>query len=200
MTTDIRYATNDSDLRELNENVDSINTNNLKQVYIRTSEFEISSAITRPANVTPYVPNEIINGDGLTTLPVLDFSVLGDVAGRAIQINSISLISSNGGATIKLNPIVHLYNDATITGQVLSDATAFNPSYSETLFKKAVTFESLITIVVQGTNCYEILQSEILRNCILSPTSTLYVAIIAGNAYIPASAENISITVKGYLL
>jgi hypothetical protein len=213
--TDNRYATKDSDLREINENLNVIGESvgimnedlniiagntSLNQQYIRPTEFEISSSITRAANATPYVLNSIINGDGLTTLPVLDFSGLGDVAGRAIQINSVTLVSSNGGVTIKLTPIVHLFKADSITGQDLTDSALFDPSYSETILKRACTFENLTTLVIQGSGCYTLLQSEILRNCTLSSTSTLYIAIIAGATYTPESAEQITVIVKGYLL
>jgi hypothetical protein len=192
-------ATNTSGGGGVGDNVAVTNTL-INQVYIRPTEFEISGEITRAANATAYVTNAIINGNGVTTLMELDFTGLGAVGSRALQINSVAVLSSYGAATVKLNPVVHLFQNATITGQTLTDTTAFNPSYAISKTDDSVIFESLYTLVGHGSGCYKILQSEMMRNCKLNADGKLFAAIIAGAAYTPASAEKISVIIKGYLL
>jgi hypothetical protein len=174
---------------------------NILQQYVRPSYFEVSTEITRSANTTPYVINQIIGGAGITIMGQLDFSYLGgDVSGRAIQINNVSLFSSNGVTALRLNPVIHLATTSTFAGQTQTDTTAFNPTYAETIVKNGVSFESLYSTVGHGTGVYKISEPEILRNCKIGASSSLWVAIIANNAYVPANAEKITVVVKGYLL
>jgi hypothetical protein len=181
----------------------SVNTNTptaIAQEYIRPTEFEVSSEITRSANVTPYAINQIIGGAGITTMGLLDFSSFGDVSGRRLQVNNISLFSSNGAVSIRLNPVIHICNVSTLAGQTQTDTTVFNPTYAETIAHNGLSFESLYSTVGSGSGVYKISEPEILRNVIIGASSSLWVCIVANNAYIPASGEKINVVLKGYLL
>lgn len=172
----------------------------ITQEYIRPTEFEISGEITRSANTTPYTINQIIGGTGETTMTLLDFTTLGSVNNRKLQINNISLYSSYGSATVKLNPIIHVCNTSTLSGQTQTDTTTFNPSYAETIAKDVLIFDNLSTIINHGSGYYKLFQAEIIRNCTLNSSGQLYFCIISNGSYTPASGELISVVLKGYLL
>jgi hypothetical protein len=178
----------------------SVQNTALSQAYMRPSEFEISCEIVRAANATPYAINQIVNGNGASTLSLLDFTTLGVVNSRAIQINSVTLLSSYGGAATRILPIIHLYNAATLTGQTLTDQTVYNPTYAEEKAKRCASFESVLQPIQHGSGSYSMIQAEILRNCTLNSSGQIYCAIVTGAAYTPASGESITVIIKGYLL
>lgn len=166
-------------------------------VTTEIDEFEVSVEITRPANTTAYTINDIVNGSS-DYLPTLDFGITN--AGRKIQINSATLLSNNGGASTKLNAVVHLFNASTLTGQSHVDNTAFNPTYAELKAKGATFLDGVYNTINYGSNAYQVFQTEVQRNATLDATGKLYPAIIATNTYTPASGEKITLTLKGYLL
>jgi hypothetical protein len=175
------------------------------QIPTSITEQEISVEITRPTNTDAYTANDIINSNAATTLPELDFSALfgTTVANRRIQINSMQITSSNGAAVTKLVPEIILYNANTLIGQTLTDNTAFNPTYAQHVLKKATAFskqENWVNGDFAYGNFYEMRLTEIIRNACLDANGKLYVSIIATNAYVPASGEKFTITLKFYLL
>lgn len=188
--------------RQLDESL-----NILRQFYsslnVRAVVFDnVSVEITRPANTTAYTAGALINAaTNSTTLPALDFTACGATAGQKIQIHSISVTSSYGGATTKLLPWVSLYNANAITGQNLGDAQAFNPTYAEVVAKRAKSFrDDEFTVASISTNAYLMAINEIARELTLDASKKLYVALKAMNAYTPASGEKFTIAVSGFLL
>jgi hypothetical protein len=175
------------------------------QLPTNVTELEVSCVITRAANTTQYTQNAIINGNGASVLPELDFSTAygSSLAGRKIQINSIMINSDYGAASTKLVPEVILYNANTLTGQTLTDNTAFNPTAAQHILKKAASFSKQenwqLGDFAYG-NFYEMRLTEIVRNATLDANGKLYPSVIATNAYTPKSGEVITLTVKAYVL
>lgn len=172
------------------------------QVPTNVTEFEVSVEITRPANTTAYSVGQLINGNGASTLPTLDLGAyLGISAKRNIQISRASILSSNGAASTKLSAIVALFNvNNPAVGGTLADQQTASFTYAAAKAAKQATLESLSTAVGYGTACYEIMQTELMRTSDTDASCKLYAAIIANNAYTPASGETLLLTVRGYLL
>jgi hypothetical protein len=187
-------------LKQIQLNTNTSSSTQYNQFYIRPTGFTIFTEIVRPSNATPYILNSIINGTGLSTLPALDFSGLGSLGNRIVEINQCRIISSFGSSVAKMNPIVHLYNSNVLTGSTLTDGTAFNPTYAEEILKEQIIFDSLSTIINHGSASYQILESEVLRHATLDANSKLYFAIINNSLYTPAIDEHIYLTIKGYVL
>lgn len=185
--------------------IDSSAISKLNQIPTNITEEEISIEITRPSDTVAYTANDLINANAATTLPEIDFSTKfgASVANRRIQINSIQITSSNGSASTKLIPEVIFYNANTLTGSTLIDNIAFNPTYAQHVLKKATAFskqENWVTSDFAYGNFYEMRLTEIIRNACLDVNGKLFLALIATNAYIPASSEKLTITIKFYLL
>ena len=200
----VKQSTHDNLNLNANMQVGNNDVTPLNQVNTNVSEFELSKEITLAAGATIYSINDIINADSATTLPELDFgTVIGSAAARKIQINSIQITSSNGAASTRLLPEVILYNANALTGQTLTDNTAFNPSYAQHVLKKATAFsryENWVTGDFAYGNFYETRLTEVIRNATLDALGKLYLALIATNAYTPAASEKFTITIKFYLL
>lgn len=79
-----------------------------------------------------------MNNSGSSVLPTFDFSTLGNLQNRYINVTSLNIISSNGGVSIanEMVPVVHLFNANTIPGSTLTDNTPFNPSYTAVIKKE----------------------------------------------------------------
>ena len=178
----------------------------IENINVALSEqaFDIACTITRATIATPYAIGQIINSNGATTLPELDFSTFEGSANRKIEITQISLLSSNGNiiSTAALQPIVHIFDATSLSGQALTDATVFAPSYNQidahlqTIFKSELDTANAIFF---GTNCYSINTSEMSKIVTLDANGKIYLALIAGNTYTPSSGETIKVNVRGYL-
>jgi hypothetical protein len=170
----------------------------INQIYSRQSYFFVTSEITRTNNTTPYKIGDLINNSGASTLPSFDFTSIGSLSGRNITINTITLMSNNGGI-IAISPIFGFYTSNTITGLTLADNTSFNPSYAQNSTKLTCTIEPLKTQVPIGNLTYIIIQNELTRIGQLDSSNKIYFALVANKAYIPIASEKFYITIKGYL-
>lgn len=215
-----RNATNDTDLRESNINIDNINTKTgevqttptvntvlgrLKNIETNTSSlskinFNLSLKITRPANTTAYTTGDIVNNNGITTLPEFDFSVYGSVASKQIIIKSINITSNRTTGAPRINPFMYFFNANTITGQDLTDNIAFNPSYAEMIAKREVTETNNPTLVDDGSNCYFLMKNNLYDIANLNASSKLYLAMIVSANYTPVSSEKFYVTINGTIL
>jgi hypothetical protein len=165
---------------------------------ISPTEFEVSCSMTRSSTVTAYVIEEIINGTGASILPTLDFSAICGATARKIQINSAQVISSNGATSLPL--IARLFLCNVNNPQTVTDYAPFNPSAAVLASNLACVIDDLSSLVHQASSAYILQQNEIQRNATLDANGHLYPCLLANNAYVPASGETISITIKGYLL
>jgi len=166
---------------------------------VKAKPFTVEVQITRPTNTTPYVIGQLINAATATNaLPALDFSGCAGYtgAGQAFEINSAIITSSNGTVTTTLAAQVALY---LIPGMQANcaDAQAFAPAYATLVANKNGRVDAIETAIKLGTNAYEIMQAEICRRGILDANGKIYAAILANNAYVPASGEILTLTVKG---
>ncbi|WP_407310896.1 hypothetical protein [Desulfosporosinus sp. SB140] len=164
-------------------------------------EFEQYVEITRPANTTAYVVGQVVNGNGLSTLPALDLSAVAS-GGQKIQISSVNVFSSNGAASPKLNPIVLFFNVNNPVASGVTDGTAFTPTYAEMVGKRAASInpDEWGSAVTYAANLYKFMATELSRLATLDANGKLYPAIITNNAYTPSSGETIRLVIKGYLL
>lgn len=167
-------------------------------INTKVKPFEVSVEITRPENQTQYAIGDIINNGADTTLPALNLSSIAS-AGQTVQIVSAILTSSNGAAATKLSAQVHLWNINNIQADC-TDNLALAPTYAVCKSNRVAMLDDLSTAVSMGENAYSLMQSEMSRLAVLDANAKLYASIIAANAYTPASAETITLKIKGYLL
>ena len=164
--------------------------------------FKAVKSITRPANVTQYAVSDLINANAATTLIEFDFGV--EYSNQVIEINNISIMSSNGSAVPKLTAGVYLFNTSTILGagdaSQKDDNAAFAPTSTEVLAKKEASFEDVSNSAQIGTGVYEIIASEKCIEVKINSSGKIYAAIVANNTYTPASGEVLSLMLKGYIL
>jgi len=177
----------------------------------REGSFEASVEITRPANVSQYDVNDIINGNGLSVFQDIDLSeneyaiqklAEGNDDNVHIEINEVEVYSSNGSAVIKLAPIIQIYNSNAITGSTLTDNTAYDPTYAQlsTKLEQSINADEFNQSIDFGSNVYKLSANELARRCKLDANNKLYLGIIAGNTYTPSSGEIIKVVVKGRVL
>ena len=164
--------------------------------------FKAVQTLTRPANTTQYTIGDLINGDSATKLVEFDFGV--DNANAVIEINTLTLISDNGAASVKLDPALWFFNTSTIlsAGAVsqVNDNSPFIPSIAQIGSKIEGMAETLGDVGLIGTTAYAASNSERQIIIKLDSNGKTWVAITANNTYTPASAEALRLTFKGYIL
>ena len=171
----------------------------LLPVFTTTSDFQISLEITRPTDTTPYDINDLINNNGSTTLPAFDFSILGDLTNRFIEILSIIIISNNGAITLpRLSPFIHLFN-VNSPGFTVTDNSPFSPTYTQMINYRVLSIDSTFTPIASGSDCYLLVSADKDRILKLDASSKVYLALINSNAYIPSSSEKITVILQGRL-
>ena len=113
---------------------------------IGTRPAEASMSFTRPANVYPYAPGLIISNttSGLTQLLPL---AVGIGNSTPFWIQSVRVISSNGAATVRLQPALYVFSNSTVTGAGYNDASIFNPSTANVTTAGNTFFENIPTSV-----------------------------------------------------
>lgn len=168
------------------------------QVPVNFTAFDVSVEITRSSTTTAYAANQLINGNGASTLPALDLSGIIGAASRKLMITSCVVLSSNGGASVKLLAQVHLYKIN--NPQTVTDYTAFNPTYANIRDNRAATFEDVSVQITNGANASMYAQTDVTRLATTDSGGKLYAALVASNAYTPANGETITISIKGYIL
>ncbi|HBY20094.1 MAG TPA: hypothetical protein DEG71_03640 [Clostridiales bacterium] len=170
--------------------------------------------ITRP-NDTPgaYTIGDIINTatDANTLIP-LDLTSYGVVTGDIIQFSKVMLESSNGAASPLLSAIVQIFNfnltnSDMISGGGVGDHAIFKPLGASILGldKGKAVFSSLIepiqtTVQNISTGFYGYKQTGIADQLTVGANNTVWIAVIANNAYVPIANEDIYIKIEGYLL
>lgn len=157
-----------------------------------------TTTVTLDKAATATAAAESLTFTSTAVLPVLDFSALGAVAGQFVEIRSAILTSSYGAAALKLNAQIEFYK-ATLLQADQSDNTAFAPAYATHTANKTARLDDISSAVGLGTNAYEVLQADVSRIAELGTGAKLYAAVLANNAYTPASGETITLTVKGIL-
>jgi hypothetical protein len=178
--------------------IDLISGETGKALKVGQKTCKAVKSITRPANVTAYVPGQILNADAATTLIELDFSAYGLVAGDTVDLESISL-SSDCTNVLKIACQIHLCNTATLQGQTITDATTFVLSQSELASKSEAHFEDVSNAVFLSSNAYKVAQMDVSRKATLGAGGKLWAAVIILNAYIPKSGEAITLITKGVI-
>ena len=155
--------------------------------------FNASVTITRPSNTTVYSVGQVINSatSGLTVFPSIPTNL---PSGTIVSVNQIRLISSNGSTSTKLQPSLVLHSTASPSGGGFNDASTYNPS---TLDTGSAAFETFPQTVPTGSACYILKGDEFSRQATVDASGNLYCALVAQNAYTPASGETIKIEIFG---
>ncbi len=157
----------------------------------------LTAEITRPANTTAYADKDIVNGNGLTTLPYIDLGV--SFANKIMIVSWLSVLSDNGDAATKLQADVHLYSvDAPIAD--CSDNGAFAPNYAN-LKNRMASFAYADSdqpdtntggyMVARWRNEQQMIQAD--------ANGRIYVAVVARNAYTPDSGEKLYVRCTGFI-
>jgi hypothetical protein len=175
-----------------------VNNSFINPIYTRNANFEVKLEITRPADITGYAANDLINNDGSSSLPYFDFAPLGDFTNRFINLTTIIVISSNGTAVTKLDPFMHFFNEITLSGSDLTDNVQFNPTYDVMSNNRTMSIESNFTSIDHGDNCYLLQAAEKQRLLLLNAQSRLYLAMVTSASYTPTSGEKFTVVLKGY--
>ena len=133
-------------------------------------------------------------------LPI-DFSTVGATASQYIQISSVALYTSYEAAAVKMQANLWLYRGSALQASC-ADEAAFAPTFANHELYRGVLIEDIAASYVQagGTTVGEVIKSEIQRIVQLDSACKLYPALVAANAYVGASAETITLNLKGYLL
>ncbi len=164
--------------------------------------FKTLVTITRPANTTAYAVSDLINANGAAGLISIEFG--SEYANNVIEVNNVEIISSYGDAATKLEAGVFLFNNVSVLGAAdavqKDDNAAFAPTDAQVLAKHEASFEDVSTSAQIGTGAYSIIASEKAVDAKLDSTGKIYAAIIANNAYTPASGETLTLILKGYIL
>lgn len=180
------------------------------KVSTTVKSFDQYTIITRAANTTAYMSGQLISGisasnsqgsitgyNGSTLIPI-NLIPDGANASQRIQITQLSILSNQNPATSILVPIVQLFNNA-LSG--LADAQSFSPDFNTLNLHRQTCLQSeLNNTVNSGTNAYYIMSGDYARLANLDSNSKIYLALIANNAYIPKSGEQIKIRIRGFLL
>jgi len=164
--------------------------------------FKALKSITRPADTTAYTISDLINGASATGLIEIDFGTA--MANQVVELNFIALMSSNGTVATKLDAGIYFFNSATVlsagSATQKDDNSPFVPTNAELISKKEAPLYSLPNTAQIGTTNYTIYDSEKCATIKLDSNGKIYVAIVANNAYVPASAEVLTIILKGYVM
>lgn len=159
-----------------------------------------TTTITLDKAATATAAAESLTFAAVGLLP-MSFVAAGGVANQFVQISSAVIKSSYGAATLKLAAQVWLYKLAAMQASC-ADEVAFAPTFAlhEANCGGRLDDVSISAVVGASTTAYDVFQSEVQRICQLDANACLYPAIVANNAYVGASAETITLTLKGFLL
>jgi len=160
--------------------------------------FVVAVSITRPANTTSYSAGQIVNANGASTLPVWDLSPYTTAAAKLVVVTGVSMMGSTNDTT-KLQCSIVTYNASTLTGQTLTDQTAFAPTHAQTLAKKTGCLESVTTLQPIGSVEWCMAMTEIQREITTDSAGKIYFAPIALNTASALSAEVYTFIIEGYV-
>ncbi len=159
-----------------------------------------TTTITRPANTTTYQVGAMIASatTGVTTLPLIQLPAA--TASKTLNINYVSVVSSNGAAPTKGQFSVYLFTVNNPAGAGFNDNALFSP----TAAALGVSGNCLIgllsasTLLPQsGTAAYGYSTTIDSRPAIATAGSQLFVALVTSNAYTPISGETFQISIAG---
>ena len=159
--------------------------------------FSATVTVTRPANTTAYTVGQLLSTatSGLTVLPTF---ALGVGNSQKVIINNVSIFSSNGSAGTKGQFDVYLFGVNNPSGAGFNDASTFAPTAAALSATSNGLLGSIATLLPNtGTASYgyqNILQSQVATT---DSSGNVYLAIVLANAYTPASAETITVTLSG---
>lgn len=177
----------------LNDIDNAINQN----LILHNHPFIVGATITRPANVTAYAKNDVINGDTLTVPINIDLSLLGTDDNSIIEINGIEIMSSNPSGLLNCN--MYFVYGPSIGAQSLVDNVAFNPSNNDSTQYEVQVIENISTLLTTlSTNIY--FKKDIRRQIPVTPYRALNIVLLTNAAYTPTSGEKIQITLTGKFL
>lgn len=161
--------------------------------------FKVSTSITRPADTTAYAVNDILNNNGASVLPTIDFGIAN--ANKIIVIKNYKF-TRNYALNLWAYDFL-LYNSNAITGQNLADNQAFNPSYAEQVAKTEnyITSNTEDAIHFNGTNSSVLTTDRLLNiNAKLDASGKLYLAVIVNTVFTPVSASIMDFIFYGDIL
>lgn len=159
-----------------------------------------TTTITRPANTTTYQVGGIIASatTGVSTLPTVTMPAA--TASKTVSVNYVSVISSNGAAVTKGQFSVYLFTVNNPAGAGFNDNALFSPTAASLGVSGncLVGLLSASTLLPQsGTAAYGYSTTIDSRPAIISAANTMFVALVASNAYTPVAGETFQITVAG---
>lgn len=164
--------------------------------------FSISTSIMRSTTTTAYSNGQIILGNGLTSLPAIDFSTTlnQNMANRKIAITGVFVISDNGINTPFAGSI-DLFNIANPSVSIsLSDYAIFTPTANALTNNFVNKIDNITDTNKYGSVSNMSWKSEILRKATLDANGKLYFALVNGSSYTPKNGEIITLVFKFYVL
>lgn len=159
--------------------------------------FEATLEITRPANTTQYTIQDIFNAAGATTLPYFDLSAFG--ANRKVIINYMTIMSDYAAAATKATCDCKLYS---INNPIAdcTDNVAFNPTYDAQKNRMAGIIAGDADQPGVGSGAYMVGRWRNEQQIVHTDANGhLYCAVIATNAYTPASGEKLFVRITGFV-
>lgn len=160
----------------------------------KVATFAASASLTRPADTTAYaVGDAVSNSTGAPA--VLQLTLPGAANGQSYVVTDVIVTSSVKGAT--LPQFTAILAAATFTATADNAALALD----QTTFEAATT--SFVSLTEQNSTSTRARVAatglNLVRSLAVSDTK-LYGALMAANAYTPASGEVLTLIVHGYLL
>ena len=172
------------------------------QVIARNAFWSAQVTITRPANTTAYTATAttgwLVNNSGQSTLPVLS---TGLPAGTRIQIQNITVLSSNGAASPKAQFALHFFSTntyATTGGATLVDGQPFQPTLAALASANNNLFGSVGTqLPLLGPGAYGYKITMDTGTMTVGSGGAIFPALVGVNNYQPTSGEQIVIMASG---
>lgn len=146
---------------------------------------------TRPADVTAYAAGDVISestsAGTVWTFPFARANGLGGILQDAALMQSVA-------QTLKLDADLYLFD--TVIASNLNDNAAFAPSDAEMkTLVTVVSFFGSLAKVGSGNVSIEATSASRSMKC-AAGTSSLFGVLVARNAYVPTSAEDITLRLK----
>jgi hypothetical protein len=131
-------------------------------------------------------------------LPKFDLSAWA-APGETIEINDLTIVSTQGAAAIKLAPAVMLYNTSAVL-TAYTNAVAFTPSYNtQANYGQAriIVTSAAGSFTNLAASAYETATTNISRPATLDTKACLHAAVMDTNTYLYSSGETVRFTIQG---
>ena len=153
--------------------------------------FSVSSAATATSAATTltFTAND---------LPKFDLSAFASPCDM-VDITNVKIVSSAGGATIKLAPVL-MFFDTSAVQTTVSNNTAFTPSFSvmaDNCQARIVMDSAATTFTNVGASAYETQKADIVRPAKLDSKACLHMVAMDTNTYLFSSTETVQFTITG---